>query len=119
MPERKDQLLIFFRGRNLRAVTRRAILGRWLVKEDGFPGHAPDKFVALIAVHLLMRPTQGKLRPRVMIEQGGLPFHRVVAFSTPRDFALRKLFSMDVFMALFASGGRGLEVHVAKFGSRS
>ena len=97
-------------------MARRTILRRGLVEENGLRCHDLRQFVAVGAAYILVRPTQWKLRPLFVIEQGRLPFHAGMAFNAAGDAVFGELLSVDVFMTLLALLGSGLEVDVDQLG---
>lgn len=97
-------------------MTRCAVLRSWLVEEHGLGRDYSRKLVALGAAHVLMRSTQRKLRPLLVIEQRRFPLHGCVALGTTRDVALGKLLSVNVLMAVFAQQRRSLEIHIHQLG---
>ena len=51
-----------------------------------------------------------------MIKKRRLPSHAVVTLGTMRDVSLGELLAVNVFVAIFALGGRAFEIHVQKPG---
>jgi len=89
-----------------------AILRCRLVEEHGFRRDRFHQLVTLGATDVLVRSAQRECGSLVVIEQGRLPLHAVVALGALRRLALRELPSMDVLMAVLAQSRRGLEVDV-------
>lgn len=94
----------------------RAIFGRRLVEQNLLVGDFFEQLVTLAALHILVSATQGERCALVMIEQRRLPLHGVVAVGTGGRFALGKLLSVDVLVAVFAQHGCCLEIHIDHFG---
>lgn len=55
--------------RKVRAVARRAFLGRWFVEKYGLALDGASQLVAPFAANILVRPFQRKPSPLVMVEQ--------------------------------------------------
>lgn len=90
----------------------RAILGRRFVEHHGLGIYDSGELVALRAGHPLVRATERKRRPLLMVEQRRLPPRAVVALGTACDLARGKLLPVDVLVAVFALRGSCLEIHV-------
>lgn len=72
--------------------------------------------MALCTAHVLVRPSQGKRSPQLVIEKRWFPLAGVVAIDAVRNLPLRKLLAMDVAVAVFALRGRFLEVNIGQLG---
>jgi len=68
--------------------------------------------MALDATDSRMRAPQRKLRPGLMIKEGWLPFHAVVALGTTRNVVLGELFAMNILMAALALSRGSPEVNI-------
>jgi len=92
------------------------VFGRRFVEKDRLVGNDFGQFVTLGAFNVLVGATQGEGGSLLVIEQGGLPFHAVVAVGAGGSFSLGKLFSVDVLVAVLAQCGGGLEIHIHQVG---
>ena len=77
-----------------------AVLWRGLVEENALGSHFLEQLVTLGALNVLVGPAQRESGPLLVVEQGRLPFHAVVAVGTGRSFPLGELLSMDVLVAV-------------------
>lgn len=93
-----------------------AILRRGLVEQDCLGGNDFGQFVTVGAFDVLMGAAQCESCPLVVIEQGGLPLHAVVAVGAGGSVPFGELLSVDVLMAVLAQGGGCLEIHVDQIG---
>ena len=93
-------------------MTGGAVLRSRLVEEYGFALDHAGQCVAALAAHVAMHPLQRELSALVMIKQRRLPLRAVVAIGASGHPVFRELLAVDIFMALLALGGRGLEIHV-------
>lgn len=107
------------RRRTGRAMAGGAIFRSGFVEENSLSGDNPCQFVTFGTAHVLVRPSEGKVRPFVMIEKRRLPLHAVVTFSAAGDIYPGKLISVDVFMAVLALHWSSLEVHVDQLGFKA
>ena len=88
-------------------MTRRAVLGRGLVKQHGLAFHRAHLFVAPSAAHVAMHSLQRKGSAGVVVEKRWLPLGAVVTLGAGRGSAgFRKLRAVDIGVAAFA-GRRG------------
>lgn len=97
-------------------MTGSAILGSGFIEENGLGSDYFRQLMAVGAADVLVRSAQGKCRTFLMIEQGWPPLHTVVALGTAGDIPLGKLFAVNIFVAIFALCGSGLEVDIDKPG---
>ena len=72
--------------------------------------------MALCTAHVLVRPSQGKRSPQLVIERRRFPLAGVVAIDTVRNLPLRKLLAMNVAVAVFALCWRCLKVNIRQLG---
>ena len=93
-------------------MTGHALLGRGLVKQNGFCASRFRQLVAVDAADVLVGATQRESSSLVMVEQRWLPLHAVVAFGATRGLARSKLLSVDILMAIFALRRGRLEIYV-------
>ena len=93
-----------------------AILRRGLVEQDCLGGNDFGQFVTVGAFDVLMGAAQCESCPFVVIEQGRLPLHAVVAVGAGGSVPFGELLSVDVLMAVLAQGGGCLEIHVDQIG---
>ena len=98
--------------RRVRSVAGYAILGSGLIKQDPFCPNFLERFVTFAAFHVLVSTPQGEGSPLIVVKQGRLPLHAVVAIRARRRVTLGELLSMGVLVALFAEHRCGLEVHI-------
>lgn len=89
-----------------------AVFRRGLIEKNRLRADHLRQLVTVCAAHILMRPAQRERRPLLMIEQRRLPFHAVVALDTAGNVGLRKLLSVDIFVAILALGRSSLEIDV-------
>jgi len=68
------------------------------------------------ALHILVGPAQREGSPFIVIKQGRLPLHAVVAVRARSVLTFGELLSMYVLVAVFAQHGGGLEIHVCQLG---
>ena len=107
-----------FPRRDSRAVTRRAVFRRGLVKEHRFPADHLKVFVAGFATQVLMGPFQGKAGA-LMVEKRWLPLEAVVAGGAGGVLAgAGELAAVDVLMALLALRRSSLEIGLRQFRSQ-
>ena len=92
------------------------LLRRGRVEEHRLAGDKFRQLMAISAADILMGAAQREIRPPVVVEERGLPLHRIVAVGAVGDFSLGKLLAVDIFVAIFALRGRGLEISVDQFG---
>ena len=79
-----------------------AVFGRWLVEKYFLGSHFLEQLVTLAALNVLVCPAQWEGGPLLMVKQGRLPFHAVVAVGAWGGLALGELFSVDVHVAVLA-----------------
>lgn len=90
----------------------RAILGRGLVEQDCLRSDRFCQLVTFRAPDVLVSAAQREGGPLLMIEQGRLPFHAVMAIGAGCGFPFGKLLPVGILVAILAYRGRGLEVRV-------
>ena len=93
-----------------------AILWRGLVEEHRFVSDGFGQFMTLGALDVLVGAAQGEGCAFVVIEQGRLPLHAVVAVGAGGRLAFSKLFSVDILVAILTEGGGRLEIHINELG---
>ena len=108
--------LLSLRQRVRGPVARGTIFWCGLVEQDRLGGNNTREFVALCALYVLMGAAQGEVGPRVVIEQRRFPLHAGMAFCAASHFAFGELFTVNVFVAIFALRWHGLEVDVDELG---
>ena len=97
-------------------MTGHAVLGCGLVEQDRLGVNGFGQFVTLCTLDVLMGATQREDGPLLVIEQGGFPFHAVVAVGAGGSLSLGKLLSVDVLVAVLALHRGGLEIHIDQLG---
>ena len=93
-----------------------AVLGRRFIKQDPFCSDFLEQLVAFPALHVLVGPPQGEGSPFIVVEQGRLPFHRVVAVGARGRFPLGELLSVDILVTVLAHRRRRLEIGIDELG---
>ena len=96
-------------------MTRRAIFWCGLVEQHSLTRAYSRNLMTPGAGDTLMGAAQRESGSLLVVEQRRLPPHAIVTFNTSRDFRLRELFSVNVFVAVFALCGRRLEIDIDQF----
>ncbi len=104
------------RGLHIRAVAVGTLRGGLLIDDNRLVFHQAHLGVTFVTSHLGVSSLQGKMSPRVVIEDGGNPPLRIVTIGTGSFAGLHKLACMGVFVAILTNLRRALELHL--FGSR-
>lgn len=72
--------------------------------------------MAVPAAHILVGAAQRELRSLLMVEKRRFPFCAAVALRAAGNVGFCELLAVDVFMAVFALGRGGFEIHVDQSG---
>ena len=108
--------LLGARGWRVCPVAGDAVLRSGLIEQNLLSPHLFEKLVTFAALYVLMGPAQGESRSLIVIEQGRLPFHAVMAVGTRCGLALGELLPMDVLVAVLAQHRCRLEIDIDELG---